>query len=109
MAQRVWSTELACHVGESVTVCGWLHRLRRLSAVAFLILRDGQGLVQVVLSAAQAAEVASILPESVIRIGGTVVANASNTVTVRPKSDGTTILLGGNGSGIWAGRAAVVR
>ena len=45
---RVWSTEMAAHVGERVALSGWLHRLRRLSSVSFLILRDGQGLAQVV-------------------------------------------------------------
>src|SRR5436309_3141289 len=76
MVERVWSTELASHSGQLVTLQGWLHRLRRLSSVAFLVVRDGQGLAQVVLSPEQAAEVASVLPESVVRVAGTVVANA---------------------------------
>jgi nondiscriminating aspartyl-tRNA synthetase len=74
--ERVWSVDLPWHVGEHVSVAGWLYRLRRLSAVAFLIVRDGQGLAQVVLEPEQADRVAAWQPESVVRVLGTVVANA---------------------------------
>jgi nondiscriminating aspartyl-tRNA synthetase len=47
--QRILSTELAHHVGETVTVAGWVHRRRLLKSVAFLILRDAGGLIQVVI------------------------------------------------------------
>ena len=40
--QRIWSVELPAHVGKRVMLAGWLHRVRRLSGVSFLILRDGQ-------------------------------------------------------------------
>ena len=30
---RIWSTDLPAHVGERVTLKGWLHRLRQLSSV----------------------------------------------------------------------------
>ena len=43
--QRILSTELTAHVGETVTVAGWVHRRRLLKSVAFLILRDRAGLV----------------------------------------------------------------
>ena len=47
--QRILSTELAQHVGETVTVAGWVHRRRLLKSVAFLIVRDAGGLTQVVI------------------------------------------------------------
>ena len=37
--ERIWTTELAAHAGERVRLCGWLHRLRQLSHVSFLVLR----------------------------------------------------------------------
>lgn len=43
---RIRSTELADHVGERVTVQGWLHAVRRLGGVNFIIVRDGWGTVQ---------------------------------------------------------------
>ncbi len=74
--QRIWSIELPAHVGECVVLAGWLHRLRRLSKVSFLILRDGAGLAQVVLETPHlVACVASLEPESVLRVEGQVVAN----------------------------------
>ena len=73
--ERVWSVELAANVGQTVELAGWLHRLRRLSNVAFLVLRDGQGLAQVVLNeAALLAQVAALQPESVLRVRGEVIA-----------------------------------
>jgi nondiscriminating aspartyl-tRNA synthetase len=73
--QRIWSVELPAHVGERVALAGWLHRLRRLSGVSFLILRDGAGLVQVVLENPEMVERAATLqPESVLRVEGEVVA-----------------------------------
>ena len=72
--RRIWSVEVAEHVGERVVLAGWLHRLRRLSHVSFLILRDGLGLAQVVLeSASLTRAVAALEPESVLRVEGQVV------------------------------------
>jgi asparaginyl-tRNA synthetase len=51
MAKDVYINELAAHVGESVTVRGWLHNQRSSGKIAFLIVRDGTGLVQAVMSA----------------------------------------------------------
>jgi nondiscriminating aspartyl-tRNA synthetase len=73
--QRIWSVDMPEHVGEVVALAGWLHRLRRLSSVNFLILRDGQGLAQVVLDSADQVELlAALEPESVVRVEGEVVA-----------------------------------
>ena len=73
--QRIWTTQLGRHVGERVRLMGWLHRLRRLSGVTFLILRDGQGLAQIVIEdEALAEQLARIYAESVLIVEGTVVA-----------------------------------
>jgi nondiscriminating aspartyl-tRNA synthetase len=74
--QRIWSVDLPSHVGEQVVLCGWLHRLRRLSSVTFLVLRDGRGLAQVVVSNSDMVEQLSALPpESALRVSGEVVAS----------------------------------
>ncbi|HSG81674.1 MAG TPA: asparagine--tRNA ligase [Gemmatimonadota bacterium] len=49
-------SELAGHVGEEVTVRGWLHNKRSSGKIAFLIVRDGTGLVQAVMSKADVTE-----------------------------------------------------
>ncbi len=69
---RILSRELAAHVGERVEVMGWLHQLRRLGGVNFLIVRDRAGMTQVVLEDTRA--LAHALPESVLRVEGRVVA-----------------------------------
>jgi nondiscriminating aspartyl-tRNA synthetase len=74
---RIMGMELAEHIGERVTLKGWLHRQRRLSHVTFLIVRDRSGLGQVVISdAAQAADTAELLPETVLSVTGRVVGTA---------------------------------
>ncbi len=73
--ERVWTTEIGEHVGERVRLAGWLHRMRQLSNVSFLVLRDGKGTAQVVLDdAAVVAEMAGLYAESVLSLEGTVVA-----------------------------------
>jgi nondiscriminating aspartyl-tRNA synthetase len=74
-SDRVWSDDLAAHVGERVELKGWLHRLRRLAEVSFLILRDAHGTAQVVIQDPElASRVAALVPESVLAVAGRVVA-----------------------------------
>src|SRR5919204_2641704 len=68
---RVLSSELAEHVGERVTMAGWLHAKRELGSVSFAVLRDRAGLAQIVL-----AHPLELGPESVIEVDGDVVAAA---------------------------------
>jgi nondiscriminating aspartyl-tRNA synthetase len=74
--QRILSTELARHTGETVTVAGWVHRRRLLKSVAFLIVRDAAGLTQVVVTEPEVrALVEGLGEESVVELTGTVTAN----------------------------------
>jgi nondiscriminating aspartyl-tRNA synthetase len=73
--QRILSADLTLHIGERVTIAGWVHRRRELKSVSFLILRDivhgRAGLAQVVLPPG-----AEMPPEeTVVRITGLVTAN----------------------------------
>jgi len=74
---RTYAADVLGRAGEAVVLRGWLHRQRRLAAVSFLIIRDSSGLVQVVVrDSTLAAELASLVEESVLEVRGTVVANA---------------------------------
>lgn len=74
---RVLTAQLSQHLDEHVMLEGWVHRRRRHSAVTFLIVRDRSGLAQVVATAADVrAELDGIGEETVVRVTGTVVANA---------------------------------
>ncbi|MDQ6842073.1 MAG: aspartate--tRNA(Asn) ligase, partial [Actinomycetota bacterium] len=73
MHERILLSELANHVGERVTVMGWLHRLRELSQVAFLIVRDRSGLGQVVIT--KPGQATKLPAETVLAVTGEVLAS----------------------------------
>ncbi|MGH2355403.1 MAG: OB-fold nucleic acid binding domain-containing protein [Chloroflexota bacterium] len=65
--ERIWTADLARHPGQRVRLAGWLHRLRRLSNVSFLLLRDAKGIAQVVVEDAALIErLAALHHESVL-------------------------------------------
>jgi nondiscriminating aspartyl-tRNA synthetase len=69
---RVLSSELPAHTGERVTMAGWLHAKRELGAVAFVILRDRNGLAQIVVDPSNTVLQGSV--ETVVEVDGLVVA-----------------------------------
>jgi nondiscriminating aspartyl-tRNA synthetase len=73
--QRILSSQLTEHIGQSVTLAGWVHRRRLLKAVAFLIVRDPAGLSQVVFT--DPAVLDELGEETVVEVTGQVVANAT--------------------------------
>ena len=70
-------------IGQSVSVCGWLHRCRDHGGLSFLDLRDRTGIAQIVFNAKSNAvlhqQAKSLGPEYVLSISG----------TVRPRPPGT--------------------
>lgn len=73
--QRLWTTDIGAHVGERVRLTGWLHRVRQLSSVSFLLLRDALGIAQIVVDEpATIEQLSRLYNESVLRVEGTVVA-----------------------------------
>lgn len=66
--ERIWTVDLSAHSERRVLLAGWLHRQRQLSAVTFLILRDGKGMAQVVVEdAALRAHLAGLRNETVLQ------------------------------------------
>ncbi|MEI2692096.1 MAG: aspartate--tRNA(Asn) ligase [Anaerolineae bacterium] len=77
--QRTPTIEIKHHLGQRVRVQGWLHALRRLGGVTFLVVRDGWGTVQAVSEVE--AELTPLLtagagPETLLALEGLVVAEA---------------------------------
>jgi nondiscriminating aspartyl-tRNA synthetase len=71
--KRLLSSQLAQHVGQQVHLRGWLHTLRSLGKVNFLILRDFRGLCQIVIQDKTTLQtVAPLQPGSILRIRGKV-------------------------------------
>ncbi|WP_433829097.1 aspartate--tRNA(Asn) ligase [Actinoplanes sp. CA-015351] len=69
--QRILSTELTARTGEKVTIAGWVHRVRQLKKVAFLIVRDAAGFSQVIMT--EASE--QLTEGSVVEVTAVVTAN----------------------------------
>lgn len=73
--ERIRTTEAAGQVGRTIRLQGWLHRFRELGKVNFLIVRDGWGTFQAVVTDPAALELLrSVQVESVIELCGVVVA-----------------------------------
>ena len=71
--ERIRTVEAGSHVGERVRVAGWLHSLRQMGGINFLIIRDGWGRIQAV--AEDEAELSPLLEgelsvESVLSVEG---------------------------------------
>ncbi len=67
---RLLATEIANHEGSQVVTAGWVHRVRNLGGITFVLLRDRSGLVQLVYD-----DDPGFTHESVIRSNGVVRAN----------------------------------
>jgi aspartyl-tRNA synthetase len=59
-------------IGEKVTVAGWIQRRRDHGGIAFLDIRDGSGLIQVVADPATQPEVGDLRMEFCVSVSGTV-------------------------------------
>lgn len=70
------TVEVSSHIGQQVRLQGWLHNVRRLGGVNFVVLRDGWGTLQAVTeSEVDLAPIAELNLESVIALTGVVVAS----------------------------------
>ncbi len=72
---RIRTTQVSQHVGHRILLEGWVHNLRQMGGVSFLVLRDGWGTVQAV--AEEQGELLPLLesglgPETVITLEGDV-------------------------------------
>ena len=70
MIERILAASIGEHVGATVRLCGWVHRIRELGAVSFVVLRDRSGVAQLVYSGRT-----DLGNESVILVTGTVAEN----------------------------------
>ena len=69
------TVEVANYVGQQVRLIGWLHNVRRLGGVSFVVLRDGWGIIQAVTEdEVDLAPIAELNLESIIALTGNIVA-----------------------------------
>ena len=69
---RVVSSEVASHIGETVRLSGWVHTLRTFREVKFVLLRDRGGVVQTVVDPGSSIDVSAIGKEYCVEVEGTV-------------------------------------
>jgi len=70
---RILSSEIQKHIGKKITMAGWVHKIRKLGGIAFIVLRDREGLAQAVVEESKSLDLLTdISTESVIEISGTV-------------------------------------
>lgn len=75
MPERIYTDAVGRHIGERVRLAGWLHTLRKLGGISFLVLRDARGTMQVAIdNPAALAALAGLSPETVLAVEGDVVA-----------------------------------
>ncbi|HRE48556.1 MAG TPA: aspartate--tRNA(Asn) ligase [Aggregatilineales bacterium] len=74
--ERTYTAEIGQHVGETVRIVGWLHRLRALGGVNFVIIRDRTGVAQAVASAEALTPLDGLHVETILAVTGRVVENA---------------------------------
>lgn len=67
--ERVTIENLEKYIGEKILIKGWVHRVRKLKAITFIILRDRTGMVQCVVDN-NFMDISSLKLESVISIEG---------------------------------------
>ena len=86
------SSELKSAVGKSVTLAGWVHDVRLLGTINFVILRDSAGTVQLVVKKDAPPDVVNVVSslhqEDVVEVSGTVVESkeAKSGIEVIPSS-----------------------
>ena len=75
--KRIMINQLNNYINEKVQIKGWIHRIRKLKSVTFIILRDRTGLVQCVVNNKEINDMDTKL-ESVVEIIGTVLESKNN-------------------------------
>ncbi|HSP47918.1 MAG TPA: OB-fold nucleic acid binding domain-containing protein, partial [Clostridiaceae bacterium] len=88
--KRLLIEEMGSHVGETVTLKGWVHRKRSLKNIQFLILRDRSGIVQTVIG--KDVDLQEVGNESVVELRGMVTQSGSHLSPFELQVESLTVL-----------------
>jgi nondiscriminating aspartyl-tRNA synthetase len=70
---RIYTNEVSGSIGKSVSISGWVHKIRKMGGITFLVIRDRMGLTQAVVEKKEANKIlADLTTESVVTIEGKV-------------------------------------
>ena len=71
--KRVFTTDIQNHLGREIALLGWVHKLRKLGGISFLVIRDRTGLAQAVIEKnSENSKLKDLTTETVIKITGKV-------------------------------------
>lgn len=81
--KRILSSELPKHAGQRITMQGWLNNIRPFGKINFLILRDRDGLAQIVIESKEDyKKISHLQPGSILTIEGDVSASSQASLGV---------------------------
>ena len=69
---RILVSEIPNNIGKTVTVAGWIHKIRKLGGISFVVIRDRSGLAQIVVEKEAHEMLAELSTESVVSLTGKV-------------------------------------
>ncbi|MCL5094303.1 MAG: aspartate--tRNA(Asn) ligase [Patescibacteria group bacterium] len=73
MKDRIYSSQVKEKIGKEIAVAGWIHKIRKLGGITFIVLRDKEGLVQAIVDKKEDnAKLEGLTTESVVKITGKV-------------------------------------
>ena len=70
------------NVGETVTIAGWVQKIRNLGSMVFIDLRDQFGITQIVVSADNKEQLTDIVSECVIQVVGKVIERSNKNTKI---------------------------
>lgn len=83
MRNRTFTNQLGLHLGQKVTMAGWMHNLRDLKNFGFLMLRDRAGIAQVVINDEHLKQLHGLQLETVVKVTGEVVEKKSKNPDIK--------------------------
>jgi nondiscriminating aspartyl-tRNA synthetase len=73
--ERILTNKISEHIGKEITLSGWVHKLRKMGAISFLVIRDRSGLAQAIIEKdSENSKLNELTTETVIQIKGVIVA-----------------------------------
>lgn len=70
--ERTLATQLPERIGECIRLLGWVHQIRHVGQISFLVLRDRTGICQAVTTAPEKFHLSDVKRESIVELTGTV-------------------------------------
>jgi nondiscriminating aspartyl-tRNA synthetase len=70
--QRTLAIDIPKHIGERVRLVGWLHQVRQLGSISFVVVRDRTGIAQAVILDPAQHDLSNLKRESIVAVTGTV-------------------------------------